>query len=525
MEKKVANKNSENLKNVGTKKDGLRSSKKSIKPSVEKKSKLDFHRNGMGTTSIKKETSRGKSNDKTGSKTHKKPLDEISNLRSKENNTEAKKSELNGKMINIEEKDRKKSATNVDVKIDNNIVRPRKSFDEKITKTENEATNKKVTKLGERIVEKLENSKKYRSKKIFNKRVNKPYLKKNRKNTKKIEKKSVDNKRSKNIDRPRKPFDKKLTKSEIEQIRKIATLMEKKNNDKNENKKRNTLRKSFDEKTTKNKSEKKKESTNIDVKNIDRAKIGTNNKTMKPLKKKLTTDYENVEKLKGKTEIDKKKADEGKTETSSESDEPFAKKMTDYGIEKKQKDEATKILGENIENKKNKKIEKPSAEKMIENKQTKESTENEMKKVNNKNEIKLNPMQLFARKISEYKNKLKKQWATKSEEKMVDNKRNIYMYRPRKLFNKKGVNYESEKKTKAAAGIEQKNNDRNKSLKYYRPRKPLDKKITKPGSEEIKKEATKVEEIKKEATKVEEMVDNNKNETLQSQKSNSQEND
>ena len=59
------------------------------------------------------------------------------------------------KMTKIEGEDRKRNATNIDVEVNNDIVRPRKSLDEEMIKTESEAINKKVTKFGERIVEKL----------------------------------------------------------------------------------------------------------------------------------------------------------------------------------------------------------------------------------------------------------------------------------------------------------------------------------------------------------------------------------
>ena len=75
---------------------------------------------------------------------------------------------LNGKMTKIEGEDRKRNATNIDVKVNNDIVRPRKSLDEEMIKTESEAINKKVTKFGKRTVEKLENRKIYRFKKLFN---------------------------------------------------------------------------------------------------------------------------------------------------------------------------------------------------------------------------------------------------------------------------------------------------------------------------------------------------------------------
>ena len=85
-------------------------------------------------------------------------------------------------MTKIEGEDRKRNATNIDVKVNNDIVRPRKSLDEEMIKTESEAINKKVTKFGKRIVEKLENRKIYRFKKLFNTIPIKPQSKKIEKN-------------------------------------------------------------------------------------------------------------------------------------------------------------------------------------------------------------------------------------------------------------------------------------------------------------------------------------------------------
>ena len=58
-------------------------------------------------------------------------------------------------MTKIEREDRKRNATNIDVKVNNDIVRPRKSLDEEMIKTESEAINKKVTNLEKELLKNL----------------------------------------------------------------------------------------------------------------------------------------------------------------------------------------------------------------------------------------------------------------------------------------------------------------------------------------------------------------------------------
>ena len=58
-------------------------------------------------------------------------------------------------MTKIEGEDRKRNATNIDVKVNNDIVRPRKSLDEEMIKTESEAINKKVTNLEKELLKNL----------------------------------------------------------------------------------------------------------------------------------------------------------------------------------------------------------------------------------------------------------------------------------------------------------------------------------------------------------------------------------